>query len=83
VEYSDYGTRQRISGSCVISLVIDEHGMPHDLQVIRSLEPSLDQNALNAVSQYRFKPAMRNGTPFSVRITVEVDFHLFSSPFPQ
>jgi TonB family protein len=76
-KYSDYGLQQRINGACVISLIIDTHGMPQNVHIFKSLEPSLDQNALNAVSQYRFKPAMRNGTPVPVMITVEVDFRLF------
>jgi TonB family protein len=74
--YSDNGLRNRINGSCLIALIVDVHGVPQNLSIVKSLEPSLDQNALNAVSQYRFKPAMRNGTPVPVRITIEVDFHL-------
>jgi outer membrane biosynthesis protein TonB len=36
----------------------------------------LDEKAIEAVSQYRFKPAMKDGVPVPVKITVEVNFHL-------
>jgi outer membrane biosynthesis protein TonB len=38
----------------------------------------LDEKALEAVSQYRFKPAMRGGVPVEARIAVEVSFRLYS-----
>jgi protein TonB len=37
----------------------------------------LDEKAIEAVNQYRFKPAMKDGEPVPVRITVEVNFRLF------
>ena len=74
--FSDYARRERIQGACLILLVVDAHGMPQNLHVVKSLEPSLDQNAMYAISQYRFKPAMFNGTPVPVMIKIEVDFQL-------
>jgi TonB family protein len=34
----------------------------------------LDQKAIEAVNKYRFRPAMKNGEPVPIRITVEVSF---------
>jgi TonB family protein len=77
-EYSDYGRKERIQGICVVSLIVDAKGVPQNVHVIRSLEPSLDDNAVDAVKQWRFKPAMKDGTtPVPVMVTVEVDFHLY------
>ncbi len=75
-EFSDYARSNHINGACLITLIVDEHGLPQDERIVRSLEPSLDQNALKAVSQYRFKPAMKNGVPVPYRITIEVEFHI-------
>jgi outer membrane biosynthesis protein TonB len=36
----------------------------------------LEEKAIAAVRQYKFKPAMYQGHPVSVQIVVEVDFHL-------
>ena len=79
VEYSDYARKQKISGVCIVSLIVDASGMPQNVHLVKSLESGLDQNAINAVSQYRFKPAMKNGTtPVPVQITVTVDFRLYN-----
>jgi len=37
----------------------------------------LDEKALDAVRQYRFKPELRQGRPVAVIITVAVNFRLF------
>ncbi len=73
-EFSDSARSNHVSGACLVSLTVDTHGMPRDLRIEKSVEPGLDQNALRAISQYRFKPAMKDGIPFAARITVEVDY---------
>ncbi len=57
-------------------MVIDEKGIPQDIIVTRSLEPGLDQKAIEAVRQWRFRPATKNGRPVSVRANIEVNFRL-------
>jgi len=77
-EFSDHARRAKIQGVCLISLIVDTHGLPENPRIIRSIESSLDQNALEAISHYRFKPALRDGTtPVPVMITIEVDFRLY------
>jgi len=44
------------------------------LRVLRSLDPELDEKALEAIRQWRFKPALKNGKPVRAPVTVEVDF---------
>jgi len=75
-EYSDYARRKGINGACALSLAVDAHGMPQNVQLIRSLEASLDEKAIEAAYGYRFKPAMKDGDPVPVAIDVEVSFHL-------
>jgi len=76
-QYSDDARKKKINGICIVSLIVDANGMPQHVQIVKSLEPTLDQKALEAVSQYRFKPAKKNGVPVPVTITIGVDFHLF------
>jgi TonB family protein len=76
-ELSERAREEKISGICLISLIVDANGMPQDVHVIRSLEPTLDESAVNAVRQYRFKPAMHRGAPVAVIITIEVNFRLY------
>jgi outer membrane biosynthesis protein TonB len=51
--------------------------MPQNPKVLRTLDYGLDQNAVDAVMRYRFKPAMRDGEPVPVIITVEVNFQFY------
>jgi TonB family protein len=74
--YTEYARENHLEGVCLIALIVDEHGLPQEIQVVQSLEPDLDQNAMYALSQYRFTPAMKKGRPVPVKITVEVNFRL-------
>jgi TonB family protein len=47
-------------------------------RVVRALGMGLDEKALDAVRQFKFKPAMKDGkTPVPVTITIEVNFRLY------
>lgn len=75
--YSVYGRSKRIQGKCLVSLIVDADGIPQSVQIMKSLEPSLDRNAIEAVNIWWFKPAMKGPVPVPVKITVEIDFHLY------
>ena len=40
----------------------------------------LDGKAIEAVRNWRFQPALKDGKPVAVQIAVEADFHLFGNP---
>ena len=46
------------------------------MRIEESLDPGLDQKALDAISQWRFKPGTKNGEPVKVKATIEVNFQL-------
>jgi periplasmic protein TonB len=60
-----------------ITMVVDADGMPQDIHVVHSLEPAFDENAIKAVGQYRFKPAMFQGKTVPVEISIEVNFRRY------
>ena len=76
-KYTTQARKARIMGICVIRLIVNTDGIPESLTVTHSLDPGLDQNALEAVSKYRFKPAMKGDKPVPVVIAVEVNFMLY------
>ncbi len=76
-EFSDEARRQKYQGVVVISLIVDTQGNPQHIRVVRPLGMGLDEKAVEAVRQYKFKPAMEGGKPVAVEITVEVNFQLF------
>ena len=47
------------------------------VRVVQGVGMGLDEKAIAAVKQYRFKPAMEGGKPVVVEVNVEVDFHIF------
>jgi len=63
-------------GTVAIQLVVDAEGRPQDIHVVRHLGMGLDQKAVEAVRQYRFRPAMYEGHPVAVQMIIEVGFHL-------
>ena len=77
-QFSDEARRAKYQGVCLISLVVDAQGNPQNVRVARSLGKGLDEKAIDAVRQYKFRPAMKDGhTPVPVMITIEVDFRLY------
>jgi bla regulator protein blaR1 len=76
-EYTKKAQRAKYQGVCVISMVVDAQGNPTQVQVVRHLGMGLDKKAVEAVKQYRFKPAMRLGNPVAVQVNIEVNFRLY------
>jgi len=75
-EYSDEARKAKWQGTVVVSVIVDELGRPRNVRVQRSLGLGLDQKAVEAVSQWRFKPGLKDGKPVPVVATIEVTFRL-------
>ncbi len=76
-EYTEEARQAKKQGTCVLSMVVDEQGHPRDLRVVRGLGFGLDAKALDAVRRWQFQPALKDGRPVNVQISVEVEFHLY------
>ena len=79
-EFSDAARRNKIDGAVLVSLIVSADGLPTDIRVIRGAGWGLDENAIDAVSRYRFTPALRDGKPIPARISVQVNFRIYRSP---
>jgi len=76
-EFSDEARARHINGRCSVSLTVDESGMPQDIKVFRCTDPSFEESSLDAVAQFRFKPAMKqDGTPVAVYVIIEINYRL-------
>jgi TonB family protein len=62
------------AGAVVLDAIIPEDGIPRVIRVIRSLDWQFDESAINALKQWRFSPAMKDGSPVKVRMNVAVEF---------
>ena len=76
-EYSPEARQAKYQGTVVLSLIVTPDGRAHDLRVARSLGMGLDEKAIEAVRQWRFEPARKDGKPVAVAVDVEVNFRLF------
>lgn len=76
-EFSDEARRAKYQGVCVVQLIVDKQGNPQHIQVVRALGMGLDEKAIEAVKQYKFKPAYYQGKPVPVIINVEVNFRIY------
>ncbi len=76
-EFSEEARRAKFMGVVTVNLIVDDKGMPRNVHVARGVGMGLDEKAVAAVEQYRFRPAMENGKPVAVQLNVEVDFRIF------
>jgi periplasmic protein TonB len=75
-DYTEEARKAKKQGTCVLWMIVDAAGRPRDIKVVRGLGLGLDAKALEAVRQWRFQPALKDGKPVDVQISVEVEFHL-------
>jgi protein TonB len=76
-QFSSEARNARYQGVVSIRLIVDPQGNPEDIQIVRHLGMGLDEKAIEAVRQYKFRPAMYQGHPVPVQIVIDVDFHLY------
>lgn len=76
-EYTQEARNAKTQGTCILWLIVDDQGKPRDIRVVRGLGFGLDTRAIDAVKQWRFQPAMKDGHPVNVQISVEVGFKLY------
>jgi protein TonB len=76
-EFSEEARKAKFMGVVTVSLIVGADGKPQQVHVTRGVGMGLDDNAVAAVKQYRFKPATENGKPVAVYLNVEVNFEIF------
>lgn len=75
-EFSDEARRAKYQGVCIVSIIVDAQGLPQHVHVVRALGMGLDEKAIEAVKQYRFKPAYYQGHPVAVAMEIIVNFRI-------
>lgn len=75
-KYSAVAYQMRINGTAVVHMRIGTDGVPVGLQVVRALGAGLDEQALDAASHDRFRPATREGVAVPVNANIEANFQL-------
>lgn len=75
--YPEEARRAQLQGVTVLLVIVGIDGKASQVSVLKPLGFGLDQNAIDAVRTWKFKPAIKKGVPVPMRVTVEVTFRLF------
>lgn len=76
-EYPATAYRERAEGTVLVGILVDTNGRPVEVEVVsRSGNRELDRAAVDAVRQWTFQPAMRDGRKVEARVEVPVTFRL-------
>jgi protein TonB len=70
----------RVEGEVVLYAIIRKDGSVDSVQLLKGVEPRLDQNAMDALARWKFRPAERNGAPIELEAVVRIPFRV-TSPF--
>ena len=76
-EFSEEARKAKAAGNVLVNLWVDAQGNPQHVRVLRGVGMGLDEKAVAAVKQYKFKPAMEDGKPVAAQINIEVNFKIF------
>jgi TonB family protein len=76
-QFTDAARKRKMSGNVQVYCWVDENGNPSHVRAVRGLGMGLDEKAVEAVQQYKFKPAMQNGKPVKVDLYIDVNFQIF------
>ena len=75
--YTNRALVERLQGSVLLEVIVRRDGQPDAIRVVRSLDPlGLDEEAIRAVRQWRFRPGRIGNAPVDVLVTCIVDFSL-------
>jgi protein TonB len=75
-DYTPEAKAARIQGTVGLDTVVLADGTVGDVTVAKSLDTvnGLDQQAVKAMKQWRFKPGRKDGKPVAVLVAVEMTF---------
>jgi protein TonB len=74
--YTEAARRVRLEGTVVVEAIVDRSGRVTDARVLKPLGMGLDASAVEAVRQWRFRPATLHGRPVAVFFRLTVTFRL-------
>ena len=72
--YPESAIREGIDATVLVMLTIPPDGVPKNVKIAKGFRPDFDESAIDAVRQWKFRPAMRDGKPTEVTVTLEIVF---------
>lgn len=74
---TDAARSAKFVGGVVLRVRVTEEGRAAEISVVKGSPFGLNQSAINAVRQWTFKPAMRDGQPVSTFVPIETTYRLY------
>jgi TonB family protein len=76
-KYTEGARQKKLSGIVKLYCWVDEEGKPSHIKVVQGLGMGLDEKAVEALQQFKFQPATRNGRPVKVDLYIDISFQVF------
>ena len=76
-EHTEEARDAGLEGTVILSVIVGPNDRAHSIKIERSLGMGLDEQAIDAVKQWRFEPAMKDSKAVAVAATIEVNFRLY------
>ena|SRR6266850_640476 len=76
-EYSENARNSKLTGTVYLWAGVGDDGVVHEVCVLRPLGLGLEKNAIEAVRQWIFDPAIQDGRPVPYGLGIEVTFRLY------
>jgi len=77
-DYTDEGRKQKVNGEVRLEVLFKSDGQVHVIRVVQGLGYGLDEQAVKAAEQIKFKPALREGQPIDSMAQIHIIFELIS-----
>ena len=74
--YIPSAVRERVEGTVILAANILRDGTVANIRIMRSLDPRLDTSAMDALTDWKFLPAKKNGNPVDLEVLVQIPFRL-------
>jgi TonB family protein len=75
-DFADTSKDAFVDGVVKLKATVTPDGIPIDIEIVKGLNDQENQNAVDAVKQWRFQPGTKGGEPVHVRVGIEIAFHL-------
>jgi TonB family protein len=76
---NEYAQKYGIAGMELLRTVVDATGVPRQMAIARPIGFGLDEKAVDAIKNSRFRPATLNGQPVPVVVDLVVTFRIYSN----
>jgi len=80
--YTSDAMHEQVTGRVGVECIVELDGVPSHIRVVKPLHPSLDNEAVKAIEQWRFTPGTKDGKPARILITIEMTFSMAPASGP-